>query len=461
MFVYTIDDGDDEATATLTITVTGVNDTPVAVNDTDSVNEDATVSKSASQDDVLNDDTDADESASLTVSEVRTGAEDGTGNSGTVGSALTGTYGTLTLNSNGSYTYVADQDAADALDAGDTATDVFTYTVTDGSASDTATLTITVTGINDDPVAVNDTDSVNEDETVIKTGSQDDVMNDDSDADADDSFTVTKIKKQNGSDSNVSSSSTYDSSGTSVTGTYGTLTIGADGSYKYIADQAAADALDAGDTATDVFVYTIDDGDATDTATLTITVTGVNDDPVAVNDTDSVNEDATVEKSVAQDHLLNDDTDADVDDSSSLTVTNISHSNGNSGTVASSSTYESNGTQIVGTYGTLTVGADGSYTYTADQDAADNIANGSSETDVFTYTVSDGNGGTDTATITITVSGQDNEVVGTNDTGSVTDGNTLSVGNKASGLLSNDTDSIPFLMELVLIRLNYKLQSLV
>ena len=71
-----------------------------------------------------------------------------------------------------------------------------------------------------------------------------------------------------------------------------------------------ADALDAGDTATDVFVYTIDDGDATDTATLTITVTGVNDDPVAVNDTDSVNEDATVEKSVAQDHLLNDDTDA-------------------------------------------------------------------------------------------------------------------------------------------------------
>ena len=71
----------------MTITVTGVNDAPVAVNDTDSVNEDATVSKTASQDDVLNDDTDADDSASLTVSAVRTGAEDGTGNTGTVGSA--------------------------------------------------------------------------------------------------------------------------------------------------------------------------------------------------------------------------------------------------------------------------------------------------------------------------------------------------------------------------------------
>ena len=49
--------------------------------------------------------------------------------------------------------------------------------------------------MNDAPVAVNDTDSVNEDETVTKTGSQDDVMNDDTDADDDDSFTVTQIKK--------------------------------------------------------------------------------------------------------------------------------------------------------------------------------------------------------------------------------------------------------------------------
>ena len=45
------------------------------------------------------------------------------------------------------------------------------------------------------------------------------------------------------------------------------------------------------------------------------------------------------------------------------------------------------------------------------------------------------------ATITITVNGVNNEVSGTNDTGSVTDGNTLSIGNKSSGLLSNDTDS--------------------
>ena len=54
---------------------------------------------------------------------------------------------------------------------------------------------ITVTGINDDPVAVNDTDTVNEGATVTKTGSQDDVLNDDTDADDSSSVTVTQIKK--------------------------------------------------------------------------------------------------------------------------------------------------------------------------------------------------------------------------------------------------------------------------
>ena len=45
---------------------------------------------------------------------------------------------------------------------------------------------------NQAPDAVNDTDSVNEDATVTKTGSQNDVLNDDSDADGD-TITVTKI----------------------------------------------------------------------------------------------------------------------------------------------------------------------------------------------------------------------------------------------------------------------------
>ena len=112
--------------------------------------------------------------------------------------------------------------------------------------------------------AVNDTDSVDEDDFVIKTSSQDDVLNDDTDPDDMDTsatLLVTGIKAGTGSGAStaVNPGTSYNSSGTSITGTYGTLIIGADGSYKYTADQSAADALDAGDQVTDVFTYTVYD----------------------------------------------------------------------------------------------------------------------------------------------------------------------------------------------------------
>ena len=56
--------------------------------------------------DVLENDT-IGTSDTLTVASVRLGATEGSGNAGTLGSALTGTYGQLTMNANGSYTYVA------------------------------------------------------------------------------------------------------------------------------------------------------------------------------------------------------------------------------------------------------------------------------------------------------------------------------------------------------------------
>ena len=148
---------------------------------------------------------------------------------------------------------------------------------------------------------------------------------DDTDADGD-TLTVSHITATGGSNSTVADSSTSASNGTTVTGTYGTLTVGADGSYTYTADQSAADALDAGETAPDSFTYTISDGKGgTDTATLIITVTGTNDTPVATNDTGSVNEDATLTVSSAGSGVIQDnDTDADGDDTAaSLVITQI------------------------------------------------------------------------------------------------------------------------------------------
>ena len=83
--------------------------------------------------------------------------------------------------------------------------------------------------VNDAPVAVNDTDAVNEDATVTRSSGSSLLMADDSDADDDDSFTVTQIAVTGGSNRSVAEVSTYNNNGTSVTGTYGTLIVGANG----------------------------------------------------------------------------------------------------------------------------------------------------------------------------------------------------------------------------------------
>ena len=151
-------------------------------------------------------------------------------------------------------------------------------------------MTVNVINTNDAPVADNETNSVNEDATVTVTDGTSDVLHGDTDADSD-ALTVTQIAVTGGSNSSVAGSSTYNNNFTSVTGTYGTLKIGANGTYTYVADQSASDDLDASDTATDSFTYTVSDGNATDTATLIFTVTGVNDVPTASNNTVSTEED--------------------------------------------------------------------------------------------------------------------------------------------------------------------------
>ena len=73
------------------------------------------------------------------------------------------------------------------------------------------------------------------------------------------------------------------------------------------------------------------DGTTTDTGTLTIIVSAVNDAPVAVDDTETLTEDAPLTNIV----VLNDDTDADGD---TLTVSAISYSGTGSATINGSAT---------------------------------------------------------------------------------------------------------------------------
>ncbi|HMC92303.1 MAG TPA: Ig-like domain-containing protein, partial [Allosphingosinicella sp.] len=76
-----------------------------------------------------------------------------------------GTYGTLTLNANGSYSYVLSA-SAQALAAGENVQDSFNYTVTDNDGSDTGALVFHIAGVNDAPTANADTASAGENEIV-------------------------------------------------------------------------------------------------------------------------------------------------------------------------------------------------------------------------------------------------------------------------------------------------------
>ena len=81
--------------------------------------------------------------------------------------------------------------------------------------------------------------------------------------------------------------------------------------------------------------------DRTDTATITITITGINDAPTAVADTDTVTANNTVtDETNSADTLVSDDTDPDA--SASLYITQVTPSGGSATSVTYNSTKSSN-----------------------------------------------------------------------------------------------------------------------
>jgi VCBS repeat-containing protein len=123
--------------------------------------------------------------------------------------------------------------------------------------------------------------------------------------------------------------------------------------------------------------------------------TGLNTPPEGTNDTI-----AAVEGETPQGNVLDNDT--DVDAGQILTVIGVTGPNGSSETAQEDPGTNGVGQEIAGTYGVLTLQADGSYTYAAQNTP---LPAGQTASETFTYTVSDGNGGTDTADIVVTVTG--------------------------------------------------------
>jgi VCBS repeat-containing protein len=163
------------------------------------------------------------------------------------------------------------------------------------------------------------------------------------------------------------------------------IVINADGSYSI--DAEAADYLAEGETFTDTLSYTVDDSNGgTDTATITVNVTGVNDLPVALDDANT-----TDEATVVSGNVLGNDFDPDHSD-----VLGISAVNDDAFTFDTPITLDSGAL--------VTMHADGSYDYDPNHQF-DALLTGESASDRFTYQVSDGHGGFDTATVNITIDG--------------------------------------------------------
>ncbi|MEM7479895.1 MAG: Ig-like domain-containing protein [Acidobacteriota bacterium] len=374
-FTYTIDDGSGTCseTATVTVTITGVNDCPTAVDDAASTDEDSVLNGDVTAANPTTADSDPDGDP-LTVTEVN-------GNAANVGVQITLASGALlTVNANGTFSYDPNG-AFDSLGDGDTDTDSFTYTLDDGSGtcSETATVTITINGLNTCPVAVDDAVSTDEDTALNGDVLAANPTTPDSDADGD-PMTVTAV---NGNAANV---------GVQITlGSGALLTVNANGTFSYDPN-GAFDTLGAGATDTDSFTYTIDDGSGTcaETATVTVTINGVNDCPTAVNDAVSTDENTAVNGNVTAANPTTADSDPEGD---SLTVTAV---NGNAANV---------GVQIALGSGLLTVNANGTFTFDPNG-GYETLGPGDMAQEMFTYTIDDGSGAcAETATVTITING--------------------------------------------------------
>ena len=502
-FNYTIADlAGATATATVQITVAGVNDVPVAAADSKTADEDNAVSGN-----VLANDTDVDIGDTLHVGMVN-------GSAANVGNAITLASGALlTVNADGSYIYDPN-DQFEFLAVDESLTDSFTYNAADnhGTASNVATVTLTIEGVNDAPVAVDDVvaptsgggtpiESLIDFEgattpgdvggysfagfslfssfgvgnssmaasgtgndnvgggfdadgavqrvdggdfavlslavasffgprTVIISGFDDgtqvasltvdlttsyatldfgtawgsiDELRLDSEPSGDfilldnlrvafgssggsagysEDLPLDNIINVLANDSDVDASDELHVSSASATSAMGAaISLNADGTLDYDPRLAAdIQALAQGETATDTFEYTVSDGNGgTDVAVVKVALLGVNDAPDAVNDARTTSEDKPISGNV-----LANDTDAEGD---ALTVTNAGAF-----------------TSALGAAVTLV--ADGSYTYDPTVSSTlQALAGGTSAVDSFSYSVSDGNGGTDTATVTITVAG--------------------------------------------------------
>ncbi|MDW1499794.1 tandem-95 repeat protein [Vibrio sp. YT-19(2023)] len=307
-FSFDVSDGTDTVSANIDVSVTPVDDAPVSGNLAYSVDEDGSIR--LSQEQLLSQASDV-EGDALTASNL---SVDGNA--------------TVTQNDDGSFTITPDADFNGDID--------ISFDISDGTNTVQATADLTVNPINDLPVPQDQQFSVEEDGTLQFTEA--DLLAGATDIEGDD-LSVTGI---------------------SYEGTDGVLTDNGDGTYSFAPNENFNGDVN--------FSFDVSDGTDTVSANVDVSVTPVNDPPVAGSTSYTVHEDNSITISDAQ--LLANSSDLEGD----VSIDSVSYS---------------------GSDGVLQINGDGTYTFSPNENF-----NGEVTLDVV---VADEEGATDATTAGITV----------------------------------------------------------
>ena len=406
--------------ATLTVEITGKNDAPTVsfADSAGAVTEDDAAPDLTDTGTITFDDVDLSDTHTVSVSASVTNSLGGVLAATITDPATDAGDGTVTWN------YTLANSATQYLGQGDEAYETFTVTISDGYGGTVSQdVTVTVTGTNDQPdLTVDATGGVIEDAStpdLSVTGALSIA-----DVDVGDSHVVTSA---------YNGDAVWSGGGSLPAGVEAALAASftADGSgWDFTVANDLVQFLGKDETITLSFDVTADDqsgaANATDTETVTITITGVND-VASISVTVGGNYDVVEAGGIAN------GTPGDPSASGDLDISDADFGEAKFQAALAA--------DLQGDYGTFTFDEDtGAWTYALDQDLADSLNGGDAVTDALTVTSFDG---TDSETITVNITGANDAAEFSGDeSGSVTEatGSSPGVPSVAGNLDVTDVD---------------------
>ncbi|MEZ9126614.1 VCBS domain-containing protein, partial [Vibrio splendidus] len=360
----------------ITVTIIGTDDAAVATDDSGSVTEDIDV------DDITNQLVTSGQIVITDVdSDTPTFSADGEFN--LVGSTHDSQLGVLSIEPDGAWTYVVNNDEVQYLDDDEFVTEVYTVTASDGTTSE---VTITINGA-DDPSEI----TVGEGDSDMGEVTEDvDVDPESNDLMATGTLTVTDVDANDVAA--FEPNGTFNPEGSTNDTALGMLTITDDGEWTYVVDNDDVQYLDDDEFVTEVYTVTAIDGT---TSEVTITINGA-DDPsdITVGEGDSDTGEVTEDVDVDQESN-------NLTTSGTLTITDVDDND-----VAAfepNGTFNPEGSTNDSALGMLTITDDGEWTYVVDNDNVQYLDDDEFVTEVYTVTAIDGT----TSEVTITINGAD------------------------------------------------------